>query len=647
MHKLYALFVIYFFYAAGLISAAGISVYGQSKPDTTQRVKLDSVTVTTDTRRAPLSGRVFAVGTHIISASEGSIAQTAMSSLADYFRAESAVYLKEYGKGMSSFISIRGTSSSHTTVSWNGMSLALPTMGQTDLSHIPVYFFDKMDLHIGGNSTLYGDGSISGNISLATAPHWREGVSGDITTSVGSFSTLFTGATVRYSNIKTESRTSIFRGSAVNRYAFENNTKAGRPTEYLNNSGYENYGVLQEIHHKIGKSSLLNFNLWYLDFNRQIQPSVALNDRPETFASIFDKNFRASLSYSGLLSKFSYAARVSYAYDHERYKEDIIAASRVLASAEAGYSTGSGRVTFKGGVTAEHISPQVDSYAHSITEQRTYIYLLAKVALTNNLVASAGARYGMVTGSEIPVMPSFDLLYIPLKTNSTQLSFRAAASVSSKVPSLNDRYWGGVHSYLKSESSKTAEGGVNLSWFSGRSSLDMFVTAYISEVNDWIRWLPAGSVWRPQNVPEVISKGGEAGAMLTAALGEWSLKTGFNYNLTNVVMKKSLRAEDPSVGYQLAYQPEHSWRASVTADKEPFSLFARVAYTGERTTLDIFDLLPSYILTDIGASAKININKYKFTLNTTILNLFDTNYQNVKFYAMPKRHWQVSVRWNF
>ena len=466
MHKLYALFVIYFFYAAGLFSAAGISAYGQHKPDTTLRVRLDSVTITTETRRAPLPGRAFAVGTHIISASAGSIAESAMSSLADYFRAESSVYLKEYGKGMSSFISIRGTSSSHTTVSWNGMSLALPTMGQTDLSHIPVYFFDKMDLHIGGNATLYGDGSIGGNISLATAPRWKEGLSGDITTSVGSFSTLFTGATVRYSNLKTESRTSLFRGSAVNLYAFENNTKLGRPTEFLNNSGYENYGVLQEIYRKTGKSSLLNFNLWYLDFNREIQPSVALNDRPETFASIYDKNFRASLSYSGLLSKLSYAARLSYAYDHERYKEDIIAASRVLASAEAGYSTGSGRVSIKGGISAEHISPQVDSYADSVTERRAYIYLLAKAAIIENIIASAGVRYGMVTGSEIPIMPSFDILYIPLKTNNTQLSFRAAASVSSKVPSLNDRYWGGVHSYLKSESSKTAEGGINLSWYS-------------------------------------------------------------------------------------------------------------------------------------------------------------------------------------
>lgn len=647
MHKVFALLIILFLSVSGLIPVAGNTLSAQSRVDSTLRVRLDSVTITTETRRAPMAGKIFAVGSNVISASSLSLEQAAMSSLADYFKAESAVYLKEYGKGMSSFISVRGTSSSHTTVLWNGMSLAIPTMGQTDLSHVPVYFFDRMDLHIGGNSTIYGDGSIGGNISLGTSPRWKEGVNGDVTISAGSFSTIFTGATVRYANSKTESRTSIYRASAINRFTFENNTKVGKPTEYLNNSGYENYGVLQEVYRKVGKTSLLNFNLWYLDFNREIQPSVALNDRPETYASIFDKNFRTSLSYSGLKSDFSFAARLSYAYDNETYQEDIIAASRILASTEAGYSTASGKLSFKGGISAEHIAPQVDSYADSVTEQRTSLYILVKAAPIEKLILSAGLRYGKVTRSEVPLMPSFDILYIPLKTNNTQLSLRAAASAGSKVPSLNDRYWGGVHSYLKSETSKTAEGGFNLSWFRGRRSLDLFVTAYASEVNDWIRWLPAGSVWRPQNVPEVRSAGGEAGVMIAAGAGDWGLRTGFNYNLTDVVMRKSLRAEDPSVGHQLAYQPKHSWRASFTADKDPFSLFIRVAYTGERTTLDIFDILPAYILTDIGASAKINLTKYNFTINATILNLFDTRYQNVKFYAMPKRHWQVSVRWNF
>jgi iron complex outermembrane receptor protein len=647
MHKFYAFFIVSFLYVSGVVPDAHSSLFAQTRKDTTQRVTLDSVTITTDTRRAPLPGRIFAVGSHVISSTSASIAESAMSSLADFFKAESAVYLKEYGKGMSSFISVRGTSSSHTTVSWNGMSLAIPTMGQTDLSHVPVYFFDRMDLHIGGNSTLYGDGSIGGNISLGTKPLWKEGVSGDLTLSAGSYASLFTGATLRYANSKTESRTSLFRASATNRFAFENNTKIGKPIEYLNNAGYENYGALQEIYRKTGKNSLLNFNLWYLDFSREIQPSVALNDRPETYASIFDKNFRTSLSFSGEGSTISYAARLSYAYDHERYKEDLIAASRFLASAEAGYSTPSGKINIKGGLSAEHIVPNVDSYADSVTEQRSYIYLLARAVPHDKLILSAGIRYGVVTGSDVPLMPSFDILFIPLKTNNTQLSLRAAASGGSKVPSLNDRYWGGVHSYLKSESSRTAESGLNLSWFRGRTSLDLFVTVYASEVQDWIRWLPAGSVWRPQNVPEVRSRGGEAGLMFTASLGEWNLRSGFNYNNTNVVMKKSLRPEDPSVGHQLAYQPKHSLRASFTADKEPFSLFVRVAYTGGRTTLDIFDKLPAYTLTDIGASVKIKLHNYNFSINATILNLFDTSYQNVKFYAMPKRHGQVSVRWNF
>ncbi|MCL2728152.1 MAG: Plug domain-containing protein, partial [Bacteroidales bacterium] len=73
-------------------------------------------------------------------------------SLSDYLQRNSAVYMKELGQGMGAYISIRGTSASHTSVQWNGLSVEMPTMGQTDFSHLPLFFFDAMELHLGGGS---------------------------------------------------------------------------------------------------------------------------------------------------------------------------------------------------------------------------------------------------------------------------------------------------------------------------------------------------------------------------------------------------------------------------------------------------------------------------------------------------------------
>lgn len=71
--------------------------------------------------------------------------------------------------------------------------------------------------------------------------------------------------------------------------------------------------------------------------------------------------------------------------------------------------------------------------------------------------------------------------------------------------------------------------------------------------------------------------------------------------------------------------------------KAGVALYLNFNYTGERSTLDIYDILPSYLLTDIGATYDFKISGARFTINGIIKNITDEMYQNVKFYAMPGR----------
>lgn len=134
----------------------GTSSFAQTK-DTIkiqQSRKLDSVIIRTPFKRSATENKRFGIGTKLVAVPQESLAKMQMSSLADFIQKENAAYLKEYGRGMGAYISVRGTSASHTTIAWNGQSLSVPTMGQTDLSHIPLYFFDAMDIHIGGSSAF-------------------------------------------------------------------------------------------------------------------------------------------------------------------------------------------------------------------------------------------------------------------------------------------------------------------------------------------------------------------------------------------------------------------------------------------------------------------------------------------------------------
>ena len=216
MKNYFSLFVFIYVVAVHLFVPV-TSLFAQHK-DTAKISKLDSVMVTAFKKQGPADLKRFSPGTNIISYSEEAVKKMQSASLADFIKANNAAYIKEYGRGMNAFLSIRGTSSSHTTIDWNGQNMSLPTMGQADLSHIPLYFFDEMDIHIGGGSALYGDGSIGGTVKLKTGAKWIAGHSGNIALSAGSYGSLFTGATYRYSGKIFETRSSFLFNKARNNY---------------------------------------------------------------------------------------------------------------------------------------------------------------------------------------------------------------------------------------------------------------------------------------------------------------------------------------------------------------------------------------------------------------------------------------------
>ncbi len=65
-------------------------------------------------------------------------------SMADILAFNSSVFVKNYGRATLSTVAFRGTSPSHTQVTWNGMRINSPMLGMTDFSTIPAYFIDGL-----------------------------------------------------------------------------------------------------------------------------------------------------------------------------------------------------------------------------------------------------------------------------------------------------------------------------------------------------------------------------------------------------------------------------------------------------------------------------------------------------------------------
>ena len=78
--------------------------------------------------------------------------ETISLSMADVLAFNTPIFVKSYGRATLSTVSFRGTSPSHTQVTWNGMKLNNPMLGMTDFSTIPSYFIDDATLLHGTSS---------------------------------------------------------------------------------------------------------------------------------------------------------------------------------------------------------------------------------------------------------------------------------------------------------------------------------------------------------------------------------------------------------------------------------------------------------------------------------------------------------------
>ena len=107
--------------------------------DTVQVRQLDSI-------RIVAQRRLRDMGVQKTSLDSAGLRNDITGSLAQVLSQNSTVFIKSYGRATLSTASFRGTSPSHTQVTWNGMKLNSPMLGMVDFSTIPSFFIDKAEL---------------------------------------------------------------------------------------------------------------------------------------------------------------------------------------------------------------------------------------------------------------------------------------------------------------------------------------------------------------------------------------------------------------------------------------------------------------------------------------------------------------------
>ncbi|MBQ7213677.1 MAG: Plug domain-containing protein, partial [Bacteroidales bacterium] len=108
------------------------------------------------------------IGLHETRLDTTALQESIALSMADILTYNTSVFVKSHGRATLSTVAFRGTSPSHTQVTWNGIGINSPMLGMTDFSTIPAYLIDDAALLHGTSSVNLTGGGLGGAVRLAT-----------------------------------------------------------------------------------------------------------------------------------------------------------------------------------------------------------------------------------------------------------------------------------------------------------------------------------------------------------------------------------------------------------------------------------------------------------------------------------------------
>ena len=594
--------------------------------------------------------RLFSVGVKTLSMDSLALKENYNTNMTELLSTRAPVYMKDYGGGSLATISFRGTNSYHTQVNWNGFPINSSTTGDIDFSLLPVSLHDNISLVSGGSGSLYGSGAVGGSVHLNNSPSWTKGLRIMVSDEQGSFSTNRSRAKIVLGNGKLESSTSLFLNNAKNNYPFINTALAGSPWVRQTSSAVFQYGILQSLSYKIDDKNIISASVWYQNSHREIPPNMTV---PNSSATQQDSSLRSFAGWTRKTKGGSLNVRGAYFSEALHYKQlgldDKDKVNKYMTETEWRNSFLNKRLLTDAGATFLFAEAFISEYGGKKTQPRYGGYAGAKYLLNENWTASASVRKDFVQNYHPPFAPSVG---IEGKIFKNFLIVKSNISRTYRIPTLNDRFWQpGGNPNLKPEKGWSMDLGLkNVSYLdkSKTSLIETEFTIYNSIINNLIQWIPINaSVSSPVNVDKVWARGLEVCSHYSSSFGKFTIQFTGNYNYT-LSTNLNYNGTESYIGKQLIYIPKNIFNLTTHLEYKGFFISYNQTYTGLRYTDSENDqYINGYTLGNTYIGKKFYNSSFKTYLQLKITNVWNVQYQNLQWYAMPGRAFYLSVQFEF
>ena len=611
-------------------------------------------------------------------------------SMADVLTFNSAIFVKNYGRATLSTVAFRGTSPSHTQVSWNGMKINNPMLGMTDFSMIPSYFIDDASLLHGTSSVNETGGGLGGAVKLSTRPANANGFGVQYIQGVGSFKTFDEFLRLTYGDSHWQVSTRAVYSSSPNDYKYRNHDKKVNiydedmniidqyyPIERNRSGAYKDFHLLQEVYYNTGRGDRFGLNAWYIDSNRELAMlTVDHGDNTDFDNRQRENTFRGVVSWDHIGENWKLGTKAGYiytwmAYDYKRDLGNGVMAhmtrsrsriNTIYGQLDGEYFIGDKWLFTTNIALHQHLVESRDKNIVLQDGNRGIVgYIKGRPELSGSVSAKwrpndrVGAsivlREDMYGTEWTPLIPA--LFVDGLLSKKGNIIAKASISRNYRFPSLNDLYFlPGGNPNLRSESGWTYDSGVSFAvGKQGVYSLSGSATWFESFIKDWIIWLPTTKgFFSPENIKDVHAYGIELKGNLDIALGrEWQMGVNGTFSWTPSINEGEPRTPaDRSVGKQLPYVPEYSSTVTGRLSWRRWSFLYKWCYYSERFTMSSNDLsltgkLPPYFMSNISLERTVSLKWADLSLKGAVNNLFNEEYLSVLSRPMPGINFEIFI----
>jgi len=585
------------------------------------------------------------------------------------------ITLRDYGgAGGMKTVSVRGFGAQHTSVVYDGVALSDCQSGQIDVSRYSLDNVNSLSLIVGDNDDIFipaKNAASAASLHISTLKTPTDDTSAHLTTLLRLGSWGYTNPFVRFDKNLSEKISIGVMGEyiyAENDYPFTLYNLSYSTKERRNNSMMNSGHVETNLTWMPNTFNRLSLKLYYYDNDRQLPGMVHYytNDNKETQ---HDQNFFAQFNYRTYNKKnlsFSAVSKFNYAMtdykdgnytggikDHQYWQREFYSSACLLYTPferwAFDYSADYAFNNFTGSDQATYSDP----YRHTVLQS------IAAKYHTDRFTAMARGIYslyynGATAGSSAEDIrhfsPSISLNYQLLEDE--KLFLRASYKDIFRAPSFNESYYFHYGSTdLKPE--KTDQLNLGITWshdYADNSNMSFTLDGYYNHVKDKIVAVPYNMfIWRTINVGKVQTLGIDATANISHSLSsEHKLLLAGNYTFQKVQNKTNPSSE--YYGYQIAYTPEHT--GSLTLSWE--NPWVNLSFKGMRVSSRWANnehyqttMIDGYTECGVTAYRDFHYKNNNFHLRFDIKNLFNEQYEIVRFYPMPSRSWTLTMKYSF